>query len=117
MVSRRQVFADTSYWIAMFNPNDELHEKARSVTHGLAPRGIVTTEMVLVEFLNFMGGGGEDKRRLAVDVVRRLKADPGVEVVGQTSVQFDAAVDRYYSRLDQRWSVADCASFLLRAFF
>ena len=31
----------------------------------------------------------------------------------QTSAQFDAAVDRYASRLDKNWSLTDCASFIL----
>ena len=107
------VFADTGYWIALFNPNDELHEKARTITRRLGQRHIVTTEMVLVEFLNFVGNAGQDKRRLAAATVKELSANPGVEVVAQTSIQFQAAVDLYSSRLDQSWSVADCASFLL----
>ena len=107
------VFADTGYWIAMFNPNDELHEKARTVTRQLGVCRIVTTEMVFVEFLNFIGGEGQRQRRLAAATVRALSTNPDVEVVAQTSIQFQAAVDRYAFRLDQSWSVADCASFLL----
>ena len=107
------VFADTGYWIAMFNPNDELHEKARTVTRQLGVCRIVTTEMVFVEFLNFIGGEGQRQRRLAAATVRALSTNPDVEVVAQTTIQFQAAVDRYASRLDQSWSVADCASFLL----
>jgi predicted nucleic acid-binding protein len=32
----KKVFADTGYWIALLNPNDELHLKARSVTASLS---------------------------------------------------------------------------------
>ena len=35
------------------------------------------------------------------------------EVLPQTRSQFKATVKRYASRLDRRWSVVDCASFLL----
>ncbi|MBS3030621.1 MAG: hypothetical protein HCA25_27280 [Dolichospermum sp. DET50] len=31
-----KVFADTGYWIALLNPNDELHLKARGVTASLS---------------------------------------------------------------------------------
>ena len=108
-----EVFADTGYWIAMFNPGDELHGKAREVTRGLADARIVTTEMVLVEFLNFAGGAGREARRLAASMVRAVSESPDMEVVAQTTNQFWAAVARYASRLDQNWSVVDCASFLL----
>ena len=108
-----EVFADTGYWIALFNPNDELHGNARAITRELADYRIVTTEMVLVEFLNFTSGAGQEPRRLAASRVKDLSENPNVEVVAQTSSQFWAAVDRYAARLDQNWSLADCASFLL----
>ena len=109
----RVVFADTGYWIAILNPNDELHEKAQAVTVQLGPCQIVTTEMVLVELLNFFSGWGEHIRKIAATTVRDLKNSPSVEVVAQTSSQFEVAVERYTSRLDQRWSATDCASFQL----
>jgi len=109
----REVFADAGYWIAMLDRNDELHERARTATGQLASCRTVTTQMVLVEFLNFMGREGEHKRRLACEMVERLEDSPNVEVVPQTSIQFKAAAERYASRLDQRWSVVDCASFIL----
>jgi predicted nucleic acid-binding protein len=108
-----EVFADTGYWVALFNPNDQLHQKAREVTRELGGCQKVTTEMVLVEFLNFVSGEGKYLRRLAGEKVKELGANPDVEVVAQTSGQFQAAVDRYLSRLDHSWSVVDCASFLL----
>ena len=109
----RTVFADTGYWIATTNPEDALHERARLVTQRLGEVRIVTSEMVLVEFLNFMGRYGEHKRKLAASVVSEIIDDSDVEVVPQTSLQFRAAMGRYEDRLDQRWSVTDCSSFLL----
>ena len=108
-----EIFADAGYWIAVLDRDDELHERARSVTGRLASCRTVTTQMALVEFLNFMGRAGEHKRKLASEMVERLESSPNVEVVPQTSVQFKAAVERYAFRLDQRWSVVDCASFLV----
>ena len=109
----RVVFADASYCIAMLEPGDGLHEKAQRVTERLGLCRILTTDMVLVELLTFMSGKGEHNRKLATDTVRDLRVSPGVEVVAQTRAQFDSAVGRYASRLDQRWSVTDCTSFLL----
>ena len=108
----RTVFADAGYWIALSTPRDE-HRMAQDVARQLAPLRIVTTEMVLVEFLTFMSRRGRHGRERAAHVVKELISDPYVEVVPQTSAQFEAALDRYASRLDQRWSLTDCASFLL----
>lgn len=109
----RVVFADAGYWIAILDPTDELHEKAQIVTAQLGPCQIVTTEMVLIELLNFFSGRGENFRKRASETVTDLRTSPGIEVVAQTSDQFDVAVERYTSRSDKQWSVADCASFLL----
>ena len=109
----KEIFADAGYWIAVLDRDDELHERARSATGRFASCRTVTTQMALVEFLNFMGRAGEHKRKLASLMVERLERSPNVEVVPQTSSQFRAAVERYASRPDQSWSVVDCASFLV----
>ena len=52
-----EVFADTGYWIALLNGRDNLHSKARELSARFAGATIVTTEMVLTEFLNDLDGG------------------------------------------------------------
>ena len=47
-----RVFADTGYWIALLNPRDDLHQKASATSRDYTPNQIVTSEMVLTEFLN-----------------------------------------------------------------
>ena len=69
--------------------------------------------MVLTEFLNHASRGASQLRRVAGENVLQWMADPNIEVVPQTSAQFQAALERYLARLDQSWSVADCASFIV----
>ncbi len=109
----REIFADSGYFIARLNRREELHERAAAVAESLAPFRIVTTQMVLVETLNGVSRGGEYLRRLAAQFIRELKSDPDIEIVDQTPSQFGAAFERYEARLDHRWSLTDCASFLL----
>ena len=109
----RTVFADSGHWIALLHPRDQMHERAESVAAGLGPAAIVTTQMALTEALNHLSREGERLRRLAVQMVRGLEDRPDVEVVPQTNAQFRAAVERYASRSDQRWSLTDCAGFLV----
>ncbi len=60
-----------------------------------------------------MAGMGEFRRRFAAQMVQSLEDNPGVEIVPQTEAWFRAAVERYAARPDQRWSLTDCASFLV----
>ena len=108
-----EVFADTGYWIAIVNPRDGLHQRAQNVARQLGSHRIVTSEMVLAEFLNHMSQLGQRDRRFAVETVRGLRANSAVEILPQTSSQFRAAIERYEGRLDQHWSLTDCASFLI----
>ena len=109
----RTVFADACYWIALLNPNDQLHDMAQGVSQNLPPCRTVTTEMVLVELLNALSGYGATMRVKAAQVVKRLATDPNVEVVPQTSRLFQVATHRYASRKDKEWGLTDCASFLV----
>ena len=97
-----EVFADTGYWIAMHNPEDEWYRRAREAAASLANKRIVTSEMVLVEFLNFCSRSGAASRQLATITVRQLWDNPGIKVIPQDSAQLKAAVQRYADRLDQR---------------
>ena len=107
-----EVFADTGYWFAMVNPDDNWHRNAQNASQSLGNRKIVTTEMVLAEFLALMSGGGSESRALAVGTLRDIERNPNIEVVPQTHKQFVDAVKRYDERPDKSWSLTDCASFL-----
>ena len=107
------VFADAGYFIANLDSRDPLHERARIVAAGRGLFTTVTTQMVIAEVLNYVSRGSDHLRSLAVEMVRDLEARPDVEIVPQTDAQFRAAVERYATRPDQRWSLTDCASFLI----
>ena len=106
----KQIFADTSYWIAIVNPRDQLHAKAVSVTQQLFSVRILTSEMVLTEVLNSFSDGGP-LRRAVGSMIERLRSNRDVIVVPQTSQQFDSALRRYKQAVDKSWSLTDCASF------
>ena len=109
----REVFADAGYWIAVTYDDDALHPIAHSVTDELGSCRIITTEMVLVELLNYGSKLGPYMRKLASDLTQNILNDNTIEVVPQTSGQFREAASRYADRPDQHWGVTDCASFLL----
>ena len=49
------VFADTGFWIALFNPKDRWHDLSVSLYQSLEQQQVrvFTSEMVLTELLNF----------------------------------------------------------------
>ncbi|HEY0514550.1 MAG TPA: PIN domain-containing protein [Thermoanaerobaculia bacterium] len=105
------VFADTSYWIALLNPQDSLHPKAIKLSTFLRHTQIITSEMVLVELLNDFSGRGQSFRRTAVGPVEDLRRDPQIIIVPQSSLQFQDALSLYADRSDKAWGLTDCASF------
>ena len=107
------VLADAGYFIANLDDRDPLHERAKMVAAGLGLFRIVTTQMVITEVLNYVSRGGEYLRSLAAQMVQNLEDKPNVEIIPQTDAQFRTAVERYGARSDQRWSLTDCASFLV----
>ena len=105
------VFADTGYWTAILNPSDGLHEKAARVSASLGKARLITTEMVLDELLAALSK--PPVRPFAIRGVKAIRANPNVEVIPQTSLQFAAAFHEYQSAEDKEWSLTDCASFIV----
>ncbi len=108
----RKVFADADYLIAQLNPKEQLHDKAKAVSQAFGEVRIVTSEMVLAEVLTFYADAGANLREAAASVVLKLCGNPNVNVIPQTSLQFQEALSFYRKRPDKKWSLTDCASFL-----
>jgi predicted nucleic acid-binding protein len=106
-----EVFADAGYWIALFHPRDLLHAKALAVSQSIKGRRIVTSQAVLTEFLNHFAAFGTQFRKKSVQVIESLQQSSEVEIIEQTSAQFEAALDLYSKRPDKEWGLTDCNSF------
>ena len=107
------VFADTAYWIALFNPRDQLHTRATQASAELTRVRIVTSDWVLTELLNGFAKSGPQVRSAASTAVVALRSNTNVTVVPQTRQAFTAALGLYRERSDKGWSLTDCSSFLI----
>lgn len=105
------VFADTGYWVALLNSNDDLHDKAVNLSKALQPIHVFTSEVVLTEVLNDFSKRGEYFRDLATGLIRDLRSHPNTTIIPQTSQQFEQAFTLYTQRKDKQWSHTDCVSF------
>lgn len=106
----KSVFADTSYWIAILNPKDDLHSRAKQANEKLDSRHIHTTDSVLIELLNYFCERGSRFRMLAAASFRKINSDADVTVVPQTREILNQAVILYTNRSDKQYSLTDCIS-------
>lgn len=108
-----RIFADACYWIALLDPRDQLHGAASAAKSRIGSAGLITTDEVLTEVLNYYGSRGQQLRTAAVDSVDGILADARVKVVPQSRESFDGALALYRSWTDKGFSLVDCRSFEL----
>ncbi len=106
----KKVFVDTSDFVAILQQRDQLHEKALSVEEKLGKAQKVTSELVLIEVLNYFCEFREDVKNFVIMSLNRYMSGTKVEVVACSSEQFQAGFDFYASRLDKGYSLTDCVS-------
>ena len=102
------VFADSFYWVAVFHPRDQWHQRAIAASAALGGAGILTTEEVLVEVVSLLTARGLAHRAAAV--VRTILADVDVSVVEQSHTSFLGGLGFLEQRSDKGYSLTDCIS-------
>ena len=105
-----RVFADTSFWIAKINPDDNLSEQAASAEQTVTRRTIVTSEEVLTEVLNYFAGRSQWQRQAAVQLIDELLVSSEVEIIPQSHESFMVGFELYKQRMDKGFSLTDCIS-------
>ncbi len=108
-----EVFIDAGFFIAILDDRDQYSGVALRGLEAFTGYRVVTTEMVLVEVFATLSRRGPQARMAVTDHLHRLRDDPNVTIIPQTSEQFDDAAQLFEQRLDQRFSLTDCASFLV----
>lgn len=104
------LFADSFYWIALLDPNDEWHQRFKDFNRNLKSVHFLTTDEVLSEFLNFFSGYNSTMRLGAIRRVRDMLQGHNVQVVPQTRERFISGLDLYEQRPDKEYSLTDCMS-------
>ena len=105
------VFVDTSAILALMNPDDEHHSRAREGFELLRARkaGLLTSSYVLLETYALLAG------RMGLAAVRgfRGKFAPLCKVVWVDETIHEAALDLLVERGKRRLSLVDTASFVV----
>jgi uncharacterized protein len=77
----RTLFVDTSYWVAQSNTRDQWHHRALEIEQQLTNSQLITTELVLVEFLNYFCSFGAKTREKVAVAAQDILDDPNLQIV------------------------------------
>ena len=109
----KAIFVDTLYWVALANPKDQWHFKAKEVRKKIASLEMVTTEAVLIEFLNYFSSFQPLMRQAVAGIIHDILDDPNIEVIRITGELFLSGLRLYEQRLDKAYSMVDCLSMVV----
>lgn len=106
----KKVFVDTNYFVAIFNPADQWHQKAIEADEKLVDVWLVTTEFVLVEVLNYFSSYKPNIKQKITDSVWLLIDEIEIQIVECSHESFQEGLNLYGSRFDKGYSLTDCDS-------
>ena len=104
------VFADTSFYLALFSEGDAWHGRARRWSRENS-RPLILTDFVVLELGSALSQG--DARRLFVELVDSLDADTASEIVPASHELVERGLRFFADRPDKAWSLTDCISFVV----
>jgi predicted nucleic acid-binding protein len=104
------ILVDTGYFIALLEPSDELHSRAR-VWAGAVRERLLVSEFVLVEAVNWLSHGAQRVR--AHRLVEAVHSNRQYEFVPSMPQLLHAGLQMHAQHHDKDWSLTDCISFQL----
>lgn len=102
------IFVDTGFFLALAQPRDALHQRARAWA-GVLAEPLLVTEYVLWETVNGLSKLADRPR--AANVVTGVRSSSFYEWVPASPDLFEAGLHLHAQRPDKEWSLTDCISF------
>lgn len=106
----KKVFADTSYWVSFLDESDQWTEIAAKAFEKIGNSEIVTTELILIEVLNYFSDYRANIKEFVAESIESLFTDETVLILEHNHEDFLKALELYKSRLDKGYSLTDCVS-------
>ena len=110
-----EVFADTSGWASFFIRTERHHARAASLMAKWRQeeRRVVTTNYVMSELVALFTSPLNVSRSTVLRYIKIIRSAPWIEIV-HIDPSLDAATWKLLAeRLDKKWSLVDCASFVV----
>ena len=107
----KRVFIDTSFIIAILNPNDQYNKIAQKYINDLfQDYEVWTSEAVLFELGNAFA---KTNRELVNRFISNLRRSNYVHIIWGSEILFQKALTIYSQHQDKNWSLTDCLSFII----
>lgn len=106
----KETFADTSHFVAVLHPSDQLHEKAVAAEKSLMATRLVTTDFVLVEVLNYFSEFQEYFKARIARAVKVILSESETQIIECSRGELIKGFEFYNFRLDKGYSLTDCVS-------
>ncbi|MBI3418331.1 MAG: type II toxin-antitoxin system VapC family toxin [Verrucomicrobia bacterium] len=112
-MSRRTVFLDSAYLIALAVEQDASHPAAKRWAKKTEAEtwSFLTTWAVMLEMGNALAK--PQYREMAVSILNGFQEDPTITVVPLNESLLHRAITLFTERPDKGWSLTDCISFLV----
>jgi uncharacterized protein len=109
----RDLFVDTSFFIALANSADAEHQQALALQSRLSRQPVqkMTSQYVLIEL-----GDGLSRlkfRPLARRILELVRSDRTFVVVPASTLLLEQALELFRQRHDKEWGLTDCTSFVI----
>ncbi len=113
------ILVDTRYFIALLDPDDQYHQKARKLAGDIKDEVLVVSEYVLLEFVSKFSvpkgsGAGSALERVRATghaIVEEVSTGAGYELIRASAHLFNAGLDMHRSSTGREWSLTECISF------
>jgi predicted nucleic acid-binding protein len=110
-LNQERLFVDTAYVIALLNPRDAYHKKAKELLPQLrTAHEVWITEAILIEVGNSLACAN---RIAAVSFINSCYVTANVKVVSIDKALFHRAIEFYYVHKVKEWGLTDCISFIV----
>ena len=103
----RPVFADSFYFLALFNKSDKAHAQAAEFAAVGVP--VITTAWVLTEVGDAFCA--PENRNLFLLLLDTIRESPDARIIPASEELFERGVALFRQRPDKDWPLTDCISF------
>ncbi len=109
----KPIFVDTSAWIALYNKNDNLYEKAQVLNKDLLSQGYryITTNFILDE--TYTGLLYRAGHHIAVEFGKEIRKSKEIEIIYITREIENSSWEMFEKYSDKKFSYTDCTSFVI----
>jgi len=109
----KDVFVDTSYFIALVHTQDSYHQKAKKWAKRIVAENITCHTTIPVVFEIADSFSRLARRDIGIDLLENIFHADNFIVYPFDATIYEKALDLYKSRKDKEWSLTDCYSFKL----